>query len=128
MAKEIGMDPFEIRRRNMIRPNDWIESIWGDPSDVDFGSYGLDQCMDLVEHALKSGRGLPKPEGEEWLEGTGSALAMLECGPPTEHRSGAAIRLLAHARYHLAGGSPEMGNGAVTRHRRLAPERPVRWA
>ncbi len=49
LARKLGLDPFEIRRRNMIRPDDWIGSIWGDPSDVDFGSYGLDQCMDLVE-------------------------------------------------------------------------------
>ena len=62
--------------------------------DVDFGSYGLDQCLDLVEQALASGRGVPKPDGDEWLEGTGIALAMLECGPPTEHRSGAQMALL----------------------------------
>jgi putative selenate reductase molybdopterin-binding subunit len=122
LAKKLGLDPFEIRRRNMIRPDDWIGSIWGDPSDVDFGSYGLDQCMDLVERALKSGRGMPKPEGEEWVEGTGSALAMLECGPPTEHRSGAEMRLLADGRYHLAVGSTEMGNGSVTSHRQIAAE------
>ena len=122
LAKELGLDPFEIRRRNMIGPDDWIGSIWGDPSDVDFGSYGLDQCMDLVEQALKSGRGMLKPEGEEWLEGTGSALAMLECGPPTEHRSGAEMRLLADGRYHLAVGSTEMGNGSVTSHRQIAAE------
>ena len=54
-----------------------------------FGSYGVDQCLDLVETALKSGRGLPKPEGDDWLEGSGVALAMLDSGPPTEHRSGA---------------------------------------
>ena len=95
LARKLGMDPFAIRRKNMIRPGDWIESVWDDPSDVDFGSYGLDQCMDLVERALASGRGVPKPEGEDWLEGTGIALAMLECGPPTEHRSGAEMRLLA---------------------------------
>jgi hypothetical protein len=51
LAKKLGLDPFELRRRNMIRPDDWIGSIWGDPSDVDFGSYGLDQCMDRVECA-----------------------------------------------------------------------------
>ncbi len=44
--------PFEIRRKNMIRPGDWMKSVWKDPSDVDFGSYGLDQCLDLVEKAL----------------------------------------------------------------------------
>src|SRR4029077_4420849 len=122
LAKKIGLHPFEIRRRNMIRPNDWIGSIWGEPSDVDFGSYGLDQCMDLVEQAFKSGRGTPKPEGEEWAEGTGVALAMLECGPPTEHRSGAEMRLLADGRYHRAVGSTEMGNGSVTSHRQIAAE------
>jgi putative selenate reductase molybdopterin-binding subunit len=122
LAKKLGLDPLEIRRRNMIRPDDWIGSIWGDSSDVDFGSYGLDQCMDLVESALKSGRGASKPEGEEWLEGMGSALAMLECGPPTEHRSGAEMRLLADGRYHLAIGSTEMGNGSVTSHRQIAAE------
>jgi CO/xanthine dehydrogenase Mo-binding subunit/aerobic-type carbon monoxide dehydrogenase small subunit (CoxS/CutS family) len=122
LAKKLDCDGFEIRRRNMIRPDDWIGSIWGDPSDVDFGSYGLEECMDRVEDALKSGRGMPKPEGDEWLEGTGSALAMLECGPPTEHRSGAEMRLLADGRYHLAVGSTEMGNGSVTSHRQIAAE------
>src|ERR1700738_2498238 len=34
LAKKLGLDPFEIRRRNMIRPDDWIESIWGVPSDA----------------------------------------------------------------------------------------------
>jgi putative selenate reductase molybdopterin-binding subunit len=122
LAKKLGLDPFDLRRRNMIRPDDWIGSIWGDPSDVDFGSYGLDQCMDLVARALQSGRGARKPGGEEWVEGTGSALAMLECGPPTEHRSGAEMRLLFDGRYHLAVGSTEMGNGSVTSHRQIAAE------
>ncbi|MBV8397172.1 MAG: molybdopterin-dependent oxidoreductase, partial [Acetobacteraceae bacterium] len=122
LAQKLGIDPFEIRRRNMIRPGDWIESIWGEPSDVDFGSYGLDQCLDLVQSNLASGRGVPKPEGDEWLEGTGCALAMLESGPPTEHRSGAEMRLLPDGRYHLAVGSTEMGNGSVTSHRQMAAE------
>jgi len=122
LAKKLGLNPFEIRRCNMIRPGDWIGSIWGDPSDVDFGSYGLDQCMELVEQALQSGRGMPRPEGEEWVEGTGAALAMLECGPPTEHRSGAEMRLLEDGRYHLSVGSTEMGNGSVTSHRQIAAE------
>jgi CO/xanthine dehydrogenase Mo-binding subunit len=104
----------------MIRPGDWMESVWSDPSDIDFGSYGLDQCMDRVEQALASGRGEPKPEGEDWLEGRGMALAMLESGPPTEHRSGAEMRLLADGSYHLAVGSTEMGNGSVTSHRQIA--------
>lgn len=63
---------------------------------------------------------MAKPEGEEWLEGTGVALAMLDCGPPTEHRSGAVMTLLSDGRYHLAVGSTEMGNGSVTSHCQIA--------
>jgi putative selenate reductase molybdopterin-binding subunit len=45
---------------------------------------------------------------------------MLDCGPPTEHRSGAVMRLLDGGRYDLAVGSTEMGNGSVTSHRQIA--------
>jgi putative selenate reductase molybdopterin-binding subunit len=120
LGELLGVNPFAIRRLNMIQPNDWIESVWKDPSDVGFGSYGLDQCLDLVETALEAGGGFDKPVGEEWLEGTGIALAMLDCGPPTEHRSGAVMILLPDGHYHLAVGSTEMGNGSVTSHRQLA--------
>jgi CO/xanthine dehydrogenase Mo-binding subunit len=120
LAGLLGMGPFEIRRKNMIRPGDVMESIWQEPSDVEFGSYGLDQCLDLVETALASGRGLPRPEGDDWAEGTGIALAMLDSGPPTEHRSGAEMMLRPDGGYHLAVGSTEMGNGSVTSHRQIA--------
>ena len=63
---------------------------------------------------------MSKPEGDDWLEGTGVALAMLESGPPTEHRSGAEIKLLPDGSYHLAVGSTEMGNGSTTSHRQIA--------
>ena len=76
MARLLGLDPVRhapqehgpARRLDRIR-------VWKDPSDVDFGSYGLDQCLDYVEQALTKGGGLPKPEGDDWAEGTGIALA-----------------------------------------------------
>ena len=120
LAQLLGIGSFEIRRKNMIRPGDWMQSIWPETSDIEFGSYGLDQCMDLVEKALASGRGAAKPAGDDWVEGSGMALAMLESGPPTEHRSGAEMVLRADGTYHLAVGSTEMGNGSVTSHRQLA--------
>jgi putative selenate reductase molybdopterin-binding subunit len=120
LARALGLHPIAIRRLNMIGPNDWIQSVWDEASDVGFGSYGLDQCLDLVEAALAKGGGLAAPSGPDWLEGTGIALAMLDCGPPTEHRSGALMKLTADGRYHLAVGSTEMGNGSVTSHRQIA--------
>ncbi|MBN8941133.1 MAG: molybdopterin-dependent oxidoreductase [Rhizobiales bacterium] len=120
LARKIGVDPFVVRRKNMLGPDDWIESVWSDPTDVSFGSYGLDQCLDHVEKALAAGGGLPAPAGDEWAEGSGVALAVLESGPPTEHRGGGVMSLLATGGYHLAVGSTEMGNGSVTSHRQIA--------
>ena len=65
------MDPFEIRRKNMIRPGDPMESIWQEPTDVEIGSYGLDQCLDLVEEALASGRGVPQARRRRLAGGHG---------------------------------------------------------
>ena len=120
LARLLGIDPIEMRRKNVVRPGDNIESIWKEPSDASFGSYGILECLDIVERELARGNGVAKPDGEDWAEGTGVALAMLECGPPTEHRSGAEMRLLADGTYHLAVGSSEMGNGITTAHKQIA--------
>lgn len=120
LAKMLKMDPFAMRRKNMVRPGDSLHSIWDSPGDTEIRSYGLDQCIDFVESALASGRGLPKPEGEEWLEGTGHALHVQECAPPTEHRSEAHLSLNADGTYHLAVGTSEFGNGTITSNRQIA--------
>ena len=120
LARVLDMDPVALRRRNVVRPGDNVESIWLEPSDASFGSHGIDECLDIVERELKAGNGVARPPGDDWREGTGVALAMLECGPPTEHRSGAEMRLLPGGTYHLACGSSEMGNGIATAHRQMA--------
>jgi len=120
LARRLGIAPFAMRRKNVVKPGDNVESIWKEPSDASFGSYGIDECLDIVERELAKGNGVRKPDGEEWAEGTGVALAMLECGPPTEHRSGAQMKLLPDGTYHLAVGSSEMGNGITTAHKQMA--------
>lgn len=120
LALKLGIDPFAIRRKNIVRPGDNVESIWKEPSDAGFGSYGITECLDIVERELAKGNGVAKPDGEHWAEGKGVALAMLECGPPTEHRSAATMQLLADGTYHLACGSSEMGNGITTAHKQMA--------
>jgi putative selenate reductase molybdopterin-binding subunit len=120
LARLLGIDPFTIRRKNVVKPGDNIESIWKEPGDASFGSYGIPECLDIVERELTRGNGVRKPDGNEWAEGTGVALAMLECGPPTQHRSGATMKLLPDGTYHLAVGSCEMGNGITTAHKQMA--------
>src|SRR5262249_48875718 len=87
LGRKLNIDPFTMRRKNMIGPPDPVHSIWPTPHDGVIGSYGLDQCLDLVEEALASGRGEPLSEGAEWLEGRGVAIHAQDCAPPTEHRS-----------------------------------------
>jgi putative selenate reductase molybdopterin-binding subunit len=120
LARELGIDPFTMRRTNMIRATDPVQSIWPSPGDGVIGSYGLDQCLDFVEQALKSGRGEPKPDGDEWLEGRGAAIHAQDCAPPTEHRSESHLALLPDGTFHLSVGSAEFGNGIRNAQRQVA--------
>jgi CO/xanthine dehydrogenase Mo-binding subunit/aerobic-type carbon monoxide dehydrogenase small subunit (CoxS/CutS family) len=120
LARQLGIDPFTMRRSNMIRATDPVQSIWPSPGDAVIGSYGLDQCLDFVERALKSGRGEPKPDGVEWLEGCGVAIHAQDCAPPTEHRSECHLALLPDGTFHLSVGSAEFGNGIRNAQRQVA--------
>src|SRR5690606_40180274 len=51
------MDPVELRRRNVVLDGDPMLSTHPTPEeDVLYGSYGLDQCLDLAAGALERGR------------------------------------------------------------------------
>src|SRR5262249_31079370 len=73
-----------------------------------------DQCLEQVRNALARGNGVARPAGDDWLEGQGVALAMIDTAPPMEHRTEARLTLEEDGRYHLAIGSPEFGNGSAT--------------
>jgi CO/xanthine dehydrogenase Mo-binding subunit/aerobic-type carbon monoxide dehydrogenase small subunit (CoxS/CutS family) len=120
LGAKLGIDPFTMRRRNIVAPHDPMHSIWPFPHDSVIGSYGFDQCLDLVEDALNSGRGAAKPDGDEWAEGRGVSAHAQDCAPPTEHRSEAHIGLLPDGTYHLAIGSAEFGNGITNAQRQVA--------
>ncbi len=122
LAALLGIDPIEMRRKNMVGPNDNLQSALAEISDLTIGSYGLDQCVDAIENALASGGGLPKPEGDDWLEGSGVAMSMLDCVPPTEQRSGSEVSLLPEGGYHFTVGSVEIGNGLVTAQQQIVAQ------
>ncbi|MEU7142428.1 molybdopterin cofactor-binding domain-containing protein [Nocardia sp. NPDC046473] len=119
LARELGLDPFEFRRRNVVVPGDEFVGAEVDESDLSFGSYGLDQCIDLAERALLRGNGVPAP-GPEWRVGTGMAVAMIATIPPRGHAADATIALRPDGRYELRVGTAEFGNGTTTVHAQLA--------
>ena len=118
LARRLGINPFDMRRINMVRPGDALVGARAALDDVEFGSYGLDQCLDLVQAALASGRGLPAPEG--WAVGEGMAMSMLDTAPPFGHRGEARLHLAADGCYDLHVGTAEFGNGTSTVHRQVA--------
>ncbi|WP_280293841.1 molybdopterin-dependent oxidoreductase [Nocardia abscessus] len=119
LAHAIGMDPFELRRRNVVAPGDRFVGAAVNEGDLIFGSYGLDQCLDLAERALLRGNDVHAP-GPEWRVGTGMAAAMIATVPPRGHRSAAAVSLLPDGRYEIRVGTAEFGNGTTTVHAQLA--------
>ncbi len=52
LAGKLGLDPFTLRRLNVVTPGDAMVSWSQTHHDVEIGSYGLDQCLDAVEEAL----------------------------------------------------------------------------
>jgi CO/xanthine dehydrogenase Mo-binding subunit/aerobic-type carbon monoxide dehydrogenase small subunit (CoxS/CutS family) len=120
LGRKLRIDPFTMRRKNMIQAHDPVHSIWPFPHDGVIGSYGLDQCLDFVEQALASGRGKKKPSGADWLEGRGVAIHAQDCAPPTEHRSESHMTLRPDGTYHLSVGSAEFGNGIRNAQRQVA--------
>jgi len=120
LGRQLRIDPFTMRRKNMLQPHDPVHSIWPSPHDDVIGSYGFDHCLDFIDKALASGRGDKKPDDDNWLEGKGIAVHAQDCAPPTEHRSEAHLSLLPEGTYHLAVGSAEFGNGIANAQRQVA--------
>ncbi|OFI37509.1 aldehyde oxidase [Arthrobacter sp. SW1] len=127
LAHGIGMDPWEFRRKNMVRKGDPMLSSHSEPEeDVLYGSYGLDQCVELAEDALRRGAKREAAFGEElggeWMVGEGSALSMIDTVPPRGHYSHSRVSLTEDGRYLVEFGTAEFGNGTTTVHTQLAAE------
>jgi CO/xanthine dehydrogenase Mo-binding subunit/aerobic-type carbon monoxide dehydrogenase small subunit (CoxS/CutS family) len=120
LAKGLGISPFEIRRRNIVKPGDpMLSPPDSGHTDVLYGSYGLDQCLDLVERAMQADA--PKVElSEDWLVGEGIALTMIDTVPPDGHIADARISLREDGGFELTVGTAEFGNGTSTVHRQIA--------
>jgi putative selenate reductase molybdopterin-binding subunit len=117
LARSLGIDPFELRRRNVIVPGDrFVVTEAEAQTDLSMASYGLDQCLDLAEAALD--RSLTGPAG--WSVGEGMALSMIATIAPRGHFAEASIELMPDGAYLASVGTAEFGNGTTTVHAQLA--------
>ena len=113
LSERLGIDPFELRRRNAVTPEDDPEH-----DDLVWGSYGFDQCLDLAESALRRGNGAEAPAG--WLVGEGVAAAMIATMAPFGHIAHTSATLRADGTYLVRAGTAEFGNGTTTVLRQIA--------
>jgi CO/xanthine dehydrogenase Mo-binding subunit/aerobic-type carbon monoxide dehydrogenase small subunit (CoxS/CutS family) len=121
LARKLAIDPIEFRERNVVHPGDPMISTGSEEGhDVQFGSYGLDQCLTLVKDAFERGGGLPAPDSDDWLTGQGMALGMIDTAPPFGHFADATVALRDDGTYQLVVGTAEFGNGTSTVHRQIA--------
>ena len=119
VARALGIDALDFRRRNVVKRGEPMIGAHVSPDDVIYGSYGLDQCLDLVDAAMRSdSAGVILPP--EWLIGQGTALTMIDTVPPGGHYSDTYIWLEADGTYAMTIGTAEFGNGTTTVHRQIA--------
>ncbi|WP_454041136.1 molybdopterin-dependent oxidoreductase [Cellulosimicrobium sp. Marseille-Q8652] len=121
LAQQLGLDPLEMRRRNVVLEGEPMLSTHPTPEeDVHHGSYGLDQCLELVDDALRRGRERDDRELDDaWGVGEGAALSMIDTVPPRGHYSHARVRLRADGVVEAEVGTAEFGNGTTTVHAQL---------
>lgn len=123
LARSVGIDAFDLRRRNVVVPGDRL--LVTDPdevSDLGMHSYGMDQCLDLAQAALadRSLDAVPVPPGA--AVGEGMAVAMIATIAPRGHYAEASVRLLDDGRYEASVGTTEFGNGTTTVHGQLVAQ------
>lgn len=119
LAKQLGISPYDFRRYNVIKPGDAMLSPAGTHyDDVLIGSYGLDQCLDLVERAMQVET--KHDLDDDWLIGDGIALTMIDTVPPQGHIAEVVIAKRDDGDYDLTVGTAEFGNGTATVHRQIA--------
>ncbi|MDT5337356.1 MAG: hypothetical protein QOD90_2861, partial [Mycobacterium sp.] len=123
LAARLHIDPFEFRRRNVVVPGDPFVAAHVEGDDLQYGgSYGLDQCLDIVEDALALTSDVPVPDGPQWRFGDGMAIGMIATIPPRGHTSTTSVSLETDGTYALHVGTAEFGNGTTTAFQQIASE------
>ncbi|AVM00401.1 aldehyde oxidase [Gordonia iterans] len=123
LALELGIDPYTLRRRNMVADGDPLLIAHPEPEeDLIYGSYGLDQCLDAVQRGLAASAGDVAAEfrGPRWRIGEGIALSAIATMAPRGHFARATVRVGDDGIYTVGVGTAEFGNGTTTVHVQLA--------
>jgi len=127
VAHELGMDPMELRRKNLIRQGD------EDPIATKLGegkegfartveSCGMEDCIRLAGEAVP-GSGPPQSRPFHRVKrGRGFALCMHGTGIPGDDMAGATIKANEDGSFNLLVGAADLGTGSDTVLAQMAAE------
>ena len=121
MARQLGLDSLELRRRQLITADDTV-LIGRDHHFHLVGSYGLDQALDQVTQAFTYGPDMPPVVGGPRRRGIGLAIAMQGSGLAKIHQARVRLTLKADGGYEMRSGSVDVGTGSDTTLRQIVAE------
>ena len=112
LAEQAGIDGWEIRKRNVIRPG----MIWGPGQIMDDGCLGAERCLDEIKPAYD------RAVSQGWAVGLGLGLKNSGLGNGFKEVTGAVVRFRSDGRVEVRHGWTEMGQGVNTVARQVVVE------
>ncbi|WP_421655272.1 molybdopterin-dependent oxidoreductase [Leptothermofonsia sp. ETS-13] len=120
MAHKLGLDPIEVRRKNVICPGDVIAIGQGENHFNLIGGYALEECFDKVIQAMSNAPS-PSPASNPHLRrGVGFAISMQGSGLAKIHMACVRLSLQPDGRFCMRTGSVDVGTGSDTTLRQIA--------
>ena len=129
IARAMGMDPMELRRKNVVRVGD-VDPIATKLGEGKAGfervvrSCGLDQCIELAATAIGDGGGndTARVPWERKRRGRGFAICMHGSGIAGDDVAGATIKANEDGSFNLLIGATDLGTGSDTILAQMAAE------
>ncbi len=127
VAKQLGMDALELRRKNWIKAGDEnpLARALGEGKEgysQIIESCGLPQCLQIVEERLNWKEKRGKGGTERFRRGVGVSLAMHGTAIPGLDMGGASIKLNDDGSFNVLVGATDIGTGSDTVIAQIAAE------
>lgn len=120
IARQLKLDPVELRLKNLIRPGDVLSLGASDHHFNLIGGYALEECFDKVLHAINYSPSKPPVVNGSLKRGIGIATSMQGSGLAKIHTACVKLLLEPSGRFCLRTGSVDVGTGSDTTLRQIA--------
>jgi CO/xanthine dehydrogenase Mo-binding subunit len=110
VARELGMDPFEFKMENLLKPGS--RTITGE--EVTESTGNVRKCLEEVAGGIKWGEAPPKPQAAGRLRGKGIAVLHKAPAMPTNTGSSALVKFNEDATVNLMVSGVDYGQGTAT--------------